>query len=638
MKKLITGILATAIGLSCLVGCGEKPSADGVNSARDYLNEMYRKQNVEVRDDYEVLSQLMFDEQTYTITWTTDVSTVQIVERDGKTFVDVDPEATENVNYKLTATLTDAHGNTAQVTFDRVVKKAPSMVNAPISSSPVEGTEYKLYMYQSSKKQDLYFKGVMDGYYGATTQEFEEGVNVFVEYAEGSTTEFYLYFNGENDAKTYISVVVSGTHINFDIEQPTATTKFVYSNDYKAIITVDSFEKDGKTEPCYLGTYGSYSTFGPSQVSKAADSYVGTLVGMIDRDLVTPEFKVAQEKKVLAPVAAAYIGTASVELPTQGLTFSDVAITYAVTGTGAAIEGNTLTFTAGAATSDVTLTATLTAGDKSETATFPVKVVPNDTAAILAAGKAIGKGAKFGNEATLTGVVTSIDTAFNEQYGNVTVTIKVGEESVQCYRLVGTQTVLAGDIAVSDEITVTGTLENYNNKVQFGAGAKATARTAGTGTLPGGNQGGTSTPVNGLPVEGTNYVLKAASSYFAGVSNKTGSLATTAASAALVRFEAVSGTTDQFYIKVSTDNGTTWGYLTMDANSTKALVLVEKTAATTWTVNVTNKQIINTTHNTRALALYVSNGTPNSLRTYATFNSQTQAPADYDWFWFETLA
>lgn len=76
----------------------------------------------------------------------------------------------------------------------------------------------------------------------------------------------------------------------------------------------------------------------------------------------------------------------------------------------------------------------------------------------------------------------------------------------------------------------------------------------------------------------------------------------------------------------------------MDANSTKALVLVEKTAATTWTVNVTNKQIINTTHNTRALALYVSNGTPNSLRTYATFNSQTQAPADYDWFWFETLA
>ena len=484
MKKLITGILATAIGLSCLVGCGEKPSADGVNSARDYLNEMYRKQNVEVRDDYEVLSQLMFDEQTYTITWTTDVSTVQIVERDGKTFVDVDPEATENVKYKLTATLTDAHGNTAQVTFDRVVKKAPSMVTAPISSSPVEGTEYKLYMYQSSKKQDLYFKGVMDGYYGATTQEFEEGVDIFVEYAAGSTTEFYLYFNDANNAKKYISVVVSGTHINFDIEQPTATTKFIYSNDYKAIITVDSFEKDGKTEPCYLGTYGSYTTFGPSQVSKAADSYVGTLVGMIDRDLVTPEFKVAQEKKVLAPVAAAYIGTASVELPTQGLTFSDVAITYAVEGSGAAIDGITLTLTAGAATSDVTLTATLTAGDKSETATFPVKVVPNDTAAILAAGKAIAQGAKFGNEATLTGIVTSIDTAFSEQHGNVTVTIKVGEESVQCYRLVGTQAVLAGDIAVSDEITVTGTLENYKGKVQFGAGAKATARTAGTGTLP----------------------------------------------------------------------------------------------------------------------------------------------------------
>jgi hypothetical protein len=495
MKKLITGILATTLALSCFVGCGETenpPAGNPLAEATSLLEEMYKKKDLEVRDDYEVLSQIMYEDVTYAITWTTNVPTVQIVERNGKIYVDVDPEATEDVAYTLTATLTDAEGKTETVSFDRVVKKAPSKVKAPISSTPTEDTVYKLYMYHTGNKQDLYFAGSMKGYYGATTQEFEEGADIYVEYAEGSTTEFYLYFNYVENAedttpeKRYISVVVSGTHINFTIDQTTALTKFVYSEDLKAIVTVDSYEKSDKntTEQCFLGTYGTNVTFGPSQLNNAPTSYIGTLVTMMDRDKVTDEFKVSEEKKMLVPVEAAYAGTATVTLPTEGTNFSDVKITYAVAGEGAVLEGNTLTFTAGTATTDVTLTATLKAGDKTATAEYTVKVVPNDPAAILAAGKAIAQDAKFGNEVTLTGIVTSIDTVYSEQYGNVTVTIKVGDTSIQCFRLVGTQAVLANVIAVSDEITVTGIIANYKGNAQFGAGCKAIARVEGDGTLP----------------------------------------------------------------------------------------------------------------------------------------------------------
>lgn len=68
---------------------------------------------------------------------------------------------------------------------------------------------------------------------------------------------------------------------------------------------------------------------------------------------------------------------------------------------------------------------------------------------------------------TLTGTIKSIDTAYSADFKNITVTIQVGEladKTISCFRLSGGE-----NLAVGDVITVTGTLLNYQGKVQFDA-------------------------------------------------------------------------------------------------------------------------------------------------------------------------
>ena len=65
-----------------------------------------------------------------------------------------------------------------------------------------------------------------------------------------------------------------------------------------------------------------------------------------------------------------------------------------------------------------------------------------------------------------TGVIASIDTAYNAGYGNITVTITDGTNSIKAYRMAGGE-----ELAEGDKITVTGTLVNYNgNTPEFIAG------------------------------------------------------------------------------------------------------------------------------------------------------------------------
>ena len=100
----------------------------------------------------------------------------------------------------------------------------------------------------------------------------------------------------------------------------------------------------------------------------------------------------------------------------------------------------------------------------------PAPVAPEDPQAIVAAAYALEDGAALPYTATLTGVITTIDTEWSEQYGNITVTIQVGdnaEQPIQCFRLKGEG---AKDLKVGDSITVTGMIKNYQGKIQFNAG------------------------------------------------------------------------------------------------------------------------------------------------------------------------
>ena len=99
--------------------------------------------------------------------------------------------------------------------------------------------------------------------------------------------------------------------------------------------------------------------------------------------------------------------------------------------------------------------------------------VPADSVAsvrLAVSAYALEAGLSMNDASTMTGVITSIDTAWNDEYKNITVTIVPGgltDYAVQCYRLSGEG---AETLAVGDTITVSGTIKNYKGTIEFDKG------------------------------------------------------------------------------------------------------------------------------------------------------------------------
>ncbi len=85
-------------------------------------------------------------------------------------------------------------------------------------------------------------------------------------------------------------------------------------------------------------------------------------------------------------------------------------------------------------------------------------------AEIVTAAFAMGNGEAMVAPATLTGTVVDIGQAYNSKYGNITLTITVEGKEIECYRATGDK---GAELKCGDVITVTGTIKNYNGKVQF---------------------------------------------------------------------------------------------------------------------------------------------------------------------------
>ena len=96
---------------------------------------------------------------------------------------------------------------------------------------------------------------------------------------------------------------------------------------------------------------------------------------------------------------------------------------------------------------------------------------PSDPKQIVDAAFNLEKDQSLPYVATLTGKITKIDTPYDENYKNITVTISVegttGAKDLLVYRLKGDG---ADKLAVGDTITVTGTIKNYNGTVEFLSG------------------------------------------------------------------------------------------------------------------------------------------------------------------------
>ncbi len=122
------------------------------------------------------------------------------------------------------------------------------------------------------------------------------------------------------------------------------------------------------------------------------------------------------------------------------------------------------------------LTATLTDGENTESLSWShilpaaMNVDGLTYAQIVDLAYAVADGAVTDDSYRLYGTVTTIDTEWSEEYGNITVTIAVaGKEDmpIMCYRLTGEG---AADLAVGDAITVEGQFTNYKGTIEFNKG------------------------------------------------------------------------------------------------------------------------------------------------------------------------
>lgn len=499
MKKITTGILATLACLACLSGCSGKgndkdptgiEASVALEGAKAFLEAKYKKQVSEVSANYELPNTVAYDGVTYELSWSVDVDKDVIVERDdeeGITYINVNESAAEDVKYVLTGTIKDADGNELKVEFKCKLLQGPTTAAVRIIEAPVVGTAYKLYVYQGANGAHIYANGKMKNtYYFDTTDVVEEGIDVYVEAVEGKEGKFYLYHNvveGEGEeattTKMYINIVKSGTHTNAKYET-TATTEWDFNSDYKTMTT----DLDGTT--FYLGCDGTYNTIEP-QKEKGEGYYTAYLSGIVEKTKVTDDIKLETAFNTLT-MAAAYVDEFDTALPTQDPTFTDVKINWECDSDKVTLGKNIndtqkTTFKAGSATDTIVLKAVMTCGEEKATKEFNVKLVPNDGEAIAAAALELKAGESFGNEATLTGMVTKLNRTGLAEYGNIEATMAANGDIttlINCYQLVGITDYQAKDVDYGYNVTVKGILTNYNGTIQFGKGCEIVSFTAGS--------------------------------------------------------------------------------------------------------------------------------------------------------------
>lgn len=274
----------------------------------------------------------------------------------------------EDATVVITATI-----NGKSLDYTVVVKADDGDEPAPtqqIITIPQTGT-FKLVIEQNSRKETLYFTGAMNGYYYATSTNVDEAVDVTV--ANGSAAGKYtLSFVDANGVTQYLYIEKSGTHTNVKF----GSTPFDWTWEAERNVLIATLS-DGDY---YLGTYSKYNTISASDVSRITDASVigvsqfparfyGTMAEPTDAQ------KVAADKAALQ-LEETY--TENFTLPTAGVNGS--AISWAVTeGTAITVDGAAATVIRGAEDATVTLTATITCGEESDTKAFTVTVLAEGT-------------------------------------------------------------------------------------------------------------------------------------------------------------------------------------------------------------------------------------------------------------------
>ncbi len=443
MKRSICVALLLALCISVFAACGNTATetVDPLESAKDYLYNTYKNASEVYIADYKVIAQILVGDKTFAVEWTTDASeeNVKLVKgADNMYTVDINEKNPEEVTYTLTATVKDENGKTATVSFTRRTPAA-IIIDEGMSYEEIVEAAYKL---EAGITMDGEFR-----LYGKIvkidTPWSDQYKNITVTIQVGDLADkpmmcYRLAGDGADKLAVGDMITVEGKIKNYN-----GTIEF----DAGCKLLSVGYEKKDQTailEAAYKLEDGISMT-DPT-----------TLTGVITK-IDTPWSD--QYKNITVTIVCDGDEAHPMmcyRLAGDGADKLAIGDLITVTGKIKNYKG-TIEFDAGCTLDNVI---------KSEA---PAPVAPSDVAEILKAAFELTDGGALPYACELKGEIVSIDTAWSDQYKNITVTIKVNDKNVQCFRLKGDG---ADKLAVGDTITVKGTIANYKGTVQFGAGCE----------------------------------------------------------------------------------------------------------------------------------------------------------------------
>ncbi len=433
MKKFIALITLVAIMMSGFA-FAETAADTGLADAKSYLYLMYKNQPETTPSDYTVVGRVMIGGVAYPIEWTADSDTVKIIPGDdGFVTIDVDEKNPQEVAYVLTATLTGTAGGTETLSFNHKVPAALVL----------EGLSYEEIVAAAYTLEDGLAMEEAQRLYGVVTKidtpwsEDYQNITVTIQIGDLAEQPIMCYRLSGEGADTLA--------VGDDI-----TVEGILKN-YKGTIEFDAgCVMVGKGE---IVSQQAILDAAYALEDGLAMSTATVLTGIIDKidtawseDYQNITVTIICDGKTEQPIMC-------YRLKGEGAKDLAVGDEIAVAGIIKNYKG-TIEFDAGCVL-------------------VPVEAAKDARTAVGA--YALEDGMAQTAESTMTGVISAIDTAWSEDYQNITVTMIVGgleSYPIMCYRLKGEG---AKDLAIGDTITVTGTLKNYKGTIEFDSGCQLTA-------------------------------------------------------------------------------------------------------------------------------------------------------------------
>ena len=452
MKKLFAWLLLVVLLVGVLAGCGcqakqdetqQEPTtetapaapSEDIQAVIDYLKWIYKDNGAETPVDFERFGIVRIAGVPYEVVWTADVGedlVKIVVNDDGTVTIDINEDCPEETPYVLTATVTDENGNSLSHSWEYILPKAIDMVavvEAAYALAPGESLPYESMLRGKIISVDTPWS---DDYKNIT-------VTIEIEGAEDKPIKCYrLKGEGAEELQVGDIITVTGTLKN-----------------YNGIIEFDA----GCVLDAVIPGERVKAPDDPKQIVDEAYAlgankslpYEATLTGKITQ--------------IKTPYDAAY-GNITVEFVVEGREYRPI-VCYRLKGSGVdrigvndiiTVKGYITNYVGdkGYSTIEFVSGCQLTAWEDR-----PSPVQPSDPKQVIDEAYALGANKSLPYEATLTGKITKVGSAYDPGYGNITVTMVVeGREDkpLVCYRMKGSGVDV---IDVGDTITVKGYIKNY---------------------------------------------------------------------------------------------------------------------------------------------------------------------------------